>query len=108
MTLLEAVGHPERYDSKLWRSNQAGGTSYLRTTGPGTVSYHAVVYQGDAARNLNARIGILFNSVEASVYASNLTDESTVLGVGNTSPSTIVTETAVRPREVGVTLSYRH
>jgi hypothetical protein len=53
-------------------------------------------------------MGILLNTVEASVFASNLTNETTVLGIGNTSPSTIVTETAVRPREVGVTLSYRH
>jgi len=103
-----------QYDFKLAdrpafvRADYQYATDYLRTTGPGTVSYQAVVYQGDAARNLNARVGVLFNSVEASVYASNLTDESTVLGVGNTSPSTIVTETAVRPREVGVTLSYRH
>ena len=89
------------------RADYQYATDYVRTTGPGTVSYQAVVYQGDAARNLNARLGVQFDTVEASVFASNLTNENTVLGVGNTSPSVIVTETAVRPREIGVTLSYR-
>ena len=89
------------------RADYQYATDYVRTTGPGTVSYQAVVYQGDAARNLNARLGVQFDTVEASVFASNLTNENTVLSVGNTSPSVIVTETAVRPREIGVTLSYR-
>jgi outer membrane receptor protein involved in Fe transport len=82
--------------------------SYFRTTGPGTVSYQAVTYNGESGRNFNARLGMNFERLEASVWASNLTNEDTVTSVGNTAPSVLVTETAVRPREIGVTLSYRY
>lgn len=48
-----------------------------------------------------------FGQLEAAAFVNNLTGEHTVYSVGNTAGSSIVTETAARPRETGVSLSYR-
>lgn len=81
---------------------------YFRTTGPGTVTYQPLAYEGPSSKNLNARIGMRFqNNIEAAVWSNNLTNESTVTGVGNTPGSVVVSETAVRPREIGATITWR-
>lgn len=95
-------------DSYL-RADYQYADKYFRTTGPGTVTYQPLAYQGPSSQNLNVRFGLRFqNNIEAALWSNNVTNESTVLSVGNTPGSVVVSETAVRPREIGATITWRH
>ncbi|MEJ0040691.1 MAG: TonB-dependent receptor [Gammaproteobacteria bacterium] len=89
------------------RADYSYDGDYYRTTGPGTISYDPVGYQGEAFRNVGLRIGMNFPRVEASLFADNLTNEDTVLSIARPSGSFITYLSNQRPREVGVTVSTR-
>jgi len=103
------------------RADYSYDSAYKRTFGPGTTTYGADIYEGNAARVASARIGFQYNDFDASLFVDNLFDSRDVLdaqlgrsGCTNLSCSTysynnrLIPEYTFRPRTVGITVTYKH
>ncbi len=81
---------------------------YLRTTGPGTVTYDAFGYQADPIRNLDMRLGMNFEKLEVALFGTNLTNEDNLLTETHPGGSILNYLAMPRPREIGLTVSFRY
>ncbi len=80
---------------------------YLRTTGPGTISYDPIGYEGESFQNLALRFGVHFDDLELALFANNVTNDDSLLSVARPSGSFITYMSQPRPREIGLSMSYR-
>ncbi len=84
---------------------------YLRTTGPGTISYDPFGYYGESFQDLSLRVGMNFDSMEVSLFMTNVTNDDSLLSMARPSAASSLSfltyQSQMRPREMGVTLSYR-
>lgn len=99
---------------------------YFNGTGPGTTSYNPDTYHIPTTRFVNARLGAIFGGWDVSMFAKNLTNSQDVLGYlginlgryGCSAATGAACTTyadynpairafTYRPRELGVTATYR-
>lgn len=80
---------------------------YLRTTGPGTVTYDPIGYEADAVQNVDARLGVNLNQLDVALFVDNLTNEDSLLTQFRPGGSFLTYMAIPRPREVGLAISYR-
>ena len=109
------------------RSDYEWKSSYLSGTGPGTTSYQPDIYNIPSTRYLTARTGVAFSAWDFSLFAKNLTNSQDILGYNGINSgrygcsvasgaacttfanyNPVIRGVTYRPREIGVTVSYRY
>jgi iron complex outermembrane receptor protein len=114
-----------RYSLYL-RGDYEWKNDYLNGTGPGTTSYNPDTYHIPTTRFVNARLGAMFGGWDVSMFAKNLTNSQDVLGYlginlgryGCSAATGAACTTyadynpairafTYRPREIGLTATYR-
>jgi iron complex outermembrane receptor protein len=97
-------------------------SKYHRTFGPGTLSYSPDLYLADATNFVSAKAGVELGNAEVSLFVQNLFNSEDIrarsqgracgLGIADptcASPTSLLFSTGntFRPREVGITVTYR-
>ncbi|WP_293977450.1 TonB-dependent receptor [Sphingomonas sp.] len=85
--------------------------SKFRRTGasdPGTVSYDLMVPPRPATNMVNARVGMTFEGIDASLFINNMFNSLPSLGLSRNINQPVYTNYTFRPRTVGLTVSYRY
>ena len=85
----------------------------IGATDPNSTSFNRDLSPIEAYSTINARIGTIVGSADLSLFVNNLTNEDPSLAAGNRSALTglkryIWTDATLRPRTVGVFVSYRY
>ncbi len=76
---------------------------------PRAQSYDADLLRDEARTQVSARAGVELDDLNISLFVENLTNENPRIGYGHQGRgSPLFTETALRPRTFGVTVSYSH
>lgn len=70
--------------------------------------YNPQVRPDEAYGILNARIGARVGDADISLFVDNLTNEAPIFDLGREIGGSVYTANTLRPRTVGVTVSYRH
>lgn len=73
-------------------------------TDPTTSSYDQETFDAPSTRELNARLGVELGSLEASLFAENVTDEQPAFRDGDN----VIRVRSIRPRTVGLSFVYRY
>lgn len=95
------------------RGDYSYATGLYRSTGPGTTGYLATIYKSPNIEVANVRAGLrLANGVDVSLFAKNVfNSQDRVYEQGGSTVlrnSPIVFAQTFRPREIGLTASYRY
>lgn len=70
--------------------------------------YNPELRPDEAYGVLNARIGARVGDADISLFIDNLTNEAPIFDVGREIGGSVYTANTLRPRTIGVTVSYRH
>ena len=84
-----------------------------RSYGPGAATYTSDTYKSTVNNEVNMRLGATLNSsTDASLYMNNVANSTDELyrygGHSGTKYNPLFFATTFRPREIGVTITYRH
>jgi iron complex outermembrane receptor protein len=85
--------------------------SRFRRTGasdPGTVSYDLMVPPRPATNQVNARLGLTFEGLDASLFVNNMLNSLPSLGLSRNINQPVYTDYTFRPRTIGLTVAYRY
>jgi hypothetical protein len=72
------------------------------------VGYDVLVASGAPTHYATARLGGIYGAWDVSLFVNNLTNSRDLLNVQHTANSVLVTASTFRPREMGLTATYRH
>jgi len=84
-----------------------GATPRTGTQVPGVINYDALLTPPIAYTLVNARIGLRRGKIDLSLFANNLFDNTDLLTESHGRRRPMWTATVARPRQIGITASYR-
>ena len=97
----------DRWDSYIIGDYQYS-SPYQRGSGPGDVGYDPVIVNGSQTHFADMRAGVRLQGSDVSLFVKNLTDSQDRLFQSHTIGSPMVNSNTFRPREIGVTATYRY
>jgi len=96
-----------QYSAYIRTDYQYAG-KYLRGAQFGTAGYDAATVAGSAFGVLGARAGVTIKGIEWGAFVNNLLNDQTPIELYHFATSPLVTASAIRPREFGLTATYRY
>jgi iron complex outermembrane receptor protein len=90
------------------RGDYEYSSPYQRGVGPGDVGYDAVISKGAQTHFGNLRAGVNVKRVDLSLFVKNVTNSQDRLFQSHTAASAQISSSTYRPREIGVTATYRY
>ncbi len=96
-----------RWDAYIVGDYEFSG-AYQRGSGPGDVGYDPVISNGSPTHFGDLRSGVRVNGSDISLFVKNVTNSQDRLFQSHTVGSTMINSTTYRPREIGLTATYRY
>jgi outer membrane receptor protein involved in Fe transport len=92
------------------RSDYTHASRFRRSgaSDPGTVSYDVMLPPRPATNQVNARVGLTFDGLDASLFVNNMLNSLPSLGLTRNINQPVYTDYTFRPRTVGLTVAYRY
>lgn len=75
---------------------------------PVSPQYDPLLRPLEAYTTINLRVGAEFDNVDASIFVDNLTNAAPLFGLDAQFNNVVYTASSLRPRTIGLTVSYRH
>ena len=96
-----------QYDAYI-RGDYEYSSPYQRGVGPGDVGYDAVIAKGAQTHYGNLRAGVNVKRWDVSAFVKNVTNSQDRLFQSHTAASSLINSSTFRPREIGLSASYRY